>query len=197
SRHRGGGGGRPLELRVMTLARCRLLHPASAHGLEPGASVLSGRRSDLLSYACPGRPWGPASSGLRGSNPPSPGWKPGFPPLGPHPRRRDSRACARRLPPGPIPIPREAEGEGIEPPRDSRPGYRIRNGRISALPALQRANRDRAGRLPECLDDIETSPLTRHGHGASPRLVSSHRALPGREALGVVGHDVVDAGVEA
>src|SRR5690625_6166646 len=55
---------------------------------------------------------------------------------------------------------------------------------FSALPALQRANRDRSGRLPECLDDIETSPLTRHGHGASPRLVSSHRALPGRGALG-------------
>src|SRR5690625_1383133 len=119
-----------------------------------------------------------------GSNPPSPGWKPGFPPLGPHPRRRDSRACARRLPPGPIPIPREAAGEGIEPPRASRPGYRIRNGRISALPARQRATRDRSGRLPACLDAIEPSPLTRHGHGASPRLVSSHRALPGRGALG-------------
>lgn len=46
----------------------------------------------------------------------------------------------------PIPIPREAEGEGIEPPRDSRPGCRFRNGRITALPALHHAFAARAGR---------------------------------------------------
>lgn len=72
-----------------SLSMRALLRPAILAGLEPAVSSSTVRRALLAAlqdHAPPAAASRRASSGRRGSNPLSPGWKPGVLPSGPRPR---------------------------------------------------------------------------------------------------------------